>query len=180
MKVIDKEEHASTFGLDYHTNDRELHDFNDISSLFLLGGMLFTNHTSTMDEIQQQSSVTNEAEETLPLAGVCVCPRAVSSFQNSKLNEDENNFLSKTKSINLNINIKHSTSNHSIASAGIDNRKETPHNFSGRRKKFMYEQDPSDDPAFEKRRKKAITSKRDRERKKLQKILNIPNFSKEK
>lgn len=166
MSVMEPDKYISLSGFNFFPKDEETEDLNDICSSLQLGGMVET-HPCTVDEIQQSSvSVTPAPEDPPPSGRMGLRRTRNASRRMSVLNGDDNSFCSQTESVNENNNRKRNMSEHSIVSAGSYDDPDSPYNSSGRRKRRRYEEDPSNDPAFEKSRKNAIIAKRNREKKK--------------
>ena len=167
-RTMEEEEHVSLFGIDYHTK-KELPDLKEICSS--LEEMLVENKHSTIDETQQQSLVTYVQGNISTSKNVDICrTRAVSNFNISLLNGDGDSVFSQTETIMKYISVNGIKSDHSIVSVGIKKKKKKRQDIN-RRQNCLYDEDPSDDPVFEKRRNKAIKNKKYRENK-IKKLQN--------
>lgn len=167
MSVMESDKYISLSGFNFFPKDEETEDLNDIcSSLQLVDQGMVETHPCTVDEIQHSSVAATPAPEDPPPSGRVGLRRTRNASRRmSVVNGDDNSFCSQSETISENPR-KRNMSEHSMMSGGSYDDPDSPYNGSGRRKRRRYEEDPSEDPAFEKSRKNAIIAKRNREKKK--------------
>lgn len=161
--VMESDKFISLPGFSFFPRDEEAEDLNDICTSLQLGSMVEAQ-PCTIEEMQQQS--TGPTPEEPPPSGRMRRTRNASrrlSTISAQMSDDAV-FTGHTEG--LSSARKRNMSEHSIMSTGSYDDPDSPYHANGRRKRRRYEEDPSDDPAFEKSRKNAIIAKRNREKKK--------------
>lgn len=163
LSVIDADKYAGLSDFNFSPKVEETEDLNDIWSSLKLGGIIET-HLCTAEEVDQcRVEITSLPEDPIPTVNHRRARNT--SRRMSVVNGDDNSFCSQSENSKSNKR-KRNVSELSIVSAGSYDDPESPYNSGGPRKRRRYEEDPSEDPAFEKSRKNAIIAKRNREMKK--------------
>jgi hypothetical protein len=167
-------QYISLNGFSFFPKEEGTEDLNDIcSTLELVDPNLVETHPCTVEEIYQQQLPleTNVVLEDPPVTGRAglrrtrTASRRVSSVAFS---EDDNSFCSQSESVNKSSRKRHASGQSVMSGGSYDDPDDSPYNnnSNGRKKRRRYEENPSEDPAFEKSRKNAIIAKRNREKKK--------------
>ena len=163
-------QYISLNGFSFFPKDEETEDLNDIcSSLELVDQSLVETHPCTVEEIYQSTVETHLAQENPPVTGRVGLRRTRNASQRVSLvlSEDDNSFCSQSENVNKSSRKRHMSSQSVMSGGSYDDADDSPcHNNNGRKKRRRYEENPSEDPAFEKSRKNAIIAKRNREKKK--------------
>lgn len=165
-------QYISLNGFSFFPKDEETEDLNDIcSSLELVDQNLVEAHPCTVDEIYQSTVETHLAQDNIPVAGRVGLRRTRNASQRVSLvlSEDDNSFCSQSENANKSGRKRHMSAQSVMSGGSYDDADDSPYNTNnsnGRKKRRRYEENPSEDPAFEKSRKNAIIAKRNREKKK--------------
>lgn len=167
--------------INFFAQDEEVEDLEDICNSLELGGAIETE-SSTIQEIKEEIIIKEKTgtreESPSTVVKVRTSLRRTRNASRRSATDDTISFCSQADSSQAGSRTgrRRNSSEHSLVSySGSYDDPDSPYNNSKRsQKRRRYEEDPSDDPAFEKSRKNAIIAKRNREKKKqLMELMEV-------